>query len=215
MNMSKRIKNPVLYPHGGSYYPCHLLGADPFVEVKTEQGNVIKTHLVGKYNFDNIATALCIGKYFNIPEDQANNAISSYTPDNNRSQILKKGSNTIILDAYNANPSSMEKALENLAQMNTKSKIAIIGDMFELGEDTKSEHEMIGKMLKKLHIQDAIFCGESMKYAYDTFGKGNYMKTRDLLTSYLIETKFSDSTILIKASRGMSLEQIVDYLDSN
>ncbi|MCK5368511.1 MAG: UDP-N-acetylmuramoyl-tripeptide--D-alanyl-D-alanine ligase [Cyclobacteriaceae bacterium] len=215
MNMSKRIKNPVLYPNSGSDYPCSFLGADPFVEVKTEQGNVIKTHLVGKYNFDNIATALCIGKYFKVPEDQANNAISSYTPDNNRSQILKKGSNTIILDAYNANPSSMEKALENLAQMNAKSKIAIIGDMFELGEDTKSEHEMIGKMLKKLNIQDAIFCGESMKYAYDTFGKGNYMKTRDLLTSYLIETKFSDSTILIKASRGMALEQIVDYLDSN
>ncbi|MCK5366991.1 MAG: UDP-N-acetylmuramoyl-tripeptide--D-alanyl-D-alanine ligase, partial [Cyclobacteriaceae bacterium] len=140
VNMSKRIKNTVFYPNEESYYHCSFAGADPFVELKTGHGNTIKTNLPGKYNFDNIATALCIGKYFNVAEEKANNAVAAYTPKNNRSQIIQKGNNTIILDAYNANPSSMEKALENLTQMKSNSKVAIVGDMFELGDDTIKEH---------------------------------------------------------------------------
>lgn len=211
MNMSKRIKNVVFYPNEESYYPCSLIGADPYVEIRSELGNVVKTKLPGTYNFDNIATALCLGKYFKVPEEKANHAIASFLPENNRSQIIKKGTNTIILDAYNANPSSMEKALENLAQMKTSQKVAIVGDMFELGDDTKSEHQKIGDLLKDLKINDAIFCGESMKHAYESFGKGIYIKTRELLIDYLKENTFSDSTILIKASRGMALENIVEF----
>ena len=141
-----------------------------------------------------------------------NEAIASYTPENNRSQIIKKGTNTIILDAYNANPSSMEKALENLSQMEAGNKIAIVGDMFELGDDTKSEHEQIGKLIKQLDIDTAFFCGGSMKYAYESYGKGMYMKTKDLLLTHLKSNQISGATILIKASRGMALEDIVDYL---
>ena len=138
--------------------------------------------------------------------------MAAYTPENNRSQIIKKGSNTIILDAYNANPSSMEKALENLAQIKAEKKVAIIGDMFELGEDTIPEHQAIGKLLKQLDIDDAFFCGEHMKSAYEAFAKGHYMKDRELLISHLREEKFTDTTILIKASRGMALERIVEFL---
>ncbi len=212
MNMSKRIKNAVFYPNEKSYYPCSIIGADPYVEIKTELGNVVKTNLLGMYNFENIATALCLGKYFKVPEEKANQAIASFTPENNRSQIIKKGNNTIILDAYNANPSSMEKALENLAQIKASKKVAIIGDMFELGDDTQSEHQRIGDLLKEFNINDAIFCGESMKHAYESFGKGVYKKTRELLIAYLKENKFSDSTILIKASRGMELENVVEFI---
>lgn len=212
MNMSKRIKNAIFYPNAGSYYPCSLIGADPYVEIKDDLGNSVKTNLLGIYNFDNIATALCLGKYFKVPEEEANQAIASFIPENNRSQIIKKGTNTIILDAYNANPSSMEKALENLAQMNASHKVAIVGDMFELGDDTKSEHQRIGELLKKFKINNAVFCGESMKYAYESFGKGVYMQTRELLMIHLKENNFSDSTILIKASRGMALENIVEYI---
>jgi UDP-N-acetylmuramoyl-tripeptide--D-alanyl-D-alanine ligase len=212
MNMSKRIKNSVFYPNEDSYYPCQFLGADPYVEIKTEQGNIVKTNLLGKYNFENITTALCLGKYFNVAEEKANEAIATFKPENNRSQIIKKGSNTIILDAYNANPSSMEKALENLSQMNAPHKIAIVGDMFELGADTKSEHQRIGELLEELNIDDAIFCGESMKYAHELFGKGVYMKSRELLIDHLKQKEYSNSTILIKASRGMALENIVEYL---
>lgn len=211
MNMSKRIKNTVFYPNEGSYYHCSFKGADPFVELKTEQGNTINTNLPGKYNFDNIATSLCIGRYFNVAEEKANKAVADYTPKNNRSQIIQKGNNTIILDAYNANPSSMEKALENLVQMKSNNKVAIVGDMFELGDDTIKEHQAIGKIMKS-GIHKAIFCGEAMKNAHSTFGNGIYMKTKELLIDHLKENKFSNSTILIKASRGMALEDIVEYI---
>lgn len=212
MNMSKRIEHAIFYPNEGSYYPCGFAGADPFVEIQTWQGVTIKTNLPGKYNFDNIATALCLGKYFNVPEEKAIEAVATYTPENNRSQIIKKGSNILILDAYNANPSSMEKALENLAHMKSENKVAIVGDMFELGDDTKSEHQMIGTLLNNLGLRNAIFCGESMKHAHDTFGKGVYMRSKELLIAHLKKNTFSDSTILIKASRGMALEDIVDYI---
>lgn len=212
MNMSKRIKEPVFYPNSGGYYSCEFVSADPFVELKTENGGLIKTNLVGAYNYDNITTALCVAKYFNVQDKKANEAVANYTPSNNRSQIIRKHGNSIILDAYNANPSSMEKALENLANMNSSQKIAIVGDMFELGDDTQAEHSQVGKKIKELNIQNAIFCGESMRFAYEAFGHGNYMKTKDLLIAYLKENKFSDATILIKASRGMALEDIVEYL---
>lgn len=212
MNMSKRIKEPVFYPNADSYYSCEFIAADPFVELKTEIGDHVTTKLIGAYNFDNIATALAVAKFFNVPDKKANEAIANYAPSNNRSQIIQKHGNSIILDAYNANPSSMEKALENLSNMNSSNKVVIVGDMFELGDDTISEHSQIGERLKELNIQNAIFCGESMRYAYDTFGHGKYMKTKDLLIEYLKENKFSDATILIKASRGMALEDVVEYL---
>lgn len=106
----------------------------------------------------------------------------------------------------------MEKALENLAGMNASKKVVILGDMFELGDDTKSEHMQIGNKLKELNIDEAFFCGESMKYAYEAFGHGYYMKTKDFLIEYLKDNTFVDATILIKASRGMALEEVVDYL---
>lgn len=212
MNMSKRINEPVLYPNTDGYFSCEFIGSDPFVELKTENGDHVKTNLIGAYNFDNIATALCLAKFFNVPDKKANKAIANYTPSNNRSQIIKKHGNSIILDAYNANPSSMEKALENLSNMKSSNKVVIVGDMFELGNDTVPEHSQIGEKLKELNIQNAIFCGESMRYAYDAFGHGNYMKTKDLLIEHLKENKFSDATILIKASRGMALEDVVEYL---
>ena len=212
MNMSKRVKEPIFYPGSDAYYSCQLNGANPFVEITSENGSKIQTNLIGAYNFDNIATALCLGKFFSVPAEKAAAAVANYNPTNNRSQIIKKGSNTIILDAYNANPSSMEKALENLANMDADNKIAIVGDMFELGEETEKEHAIIGKKIKELKIENALFCGESMKFAHETFETGTYAPKKVELIDYLKEKKFNDSTILIKASRGMALEDIVEYL---
>nr|HPH46574.1 UDP-N-acetylmuramoyl-tripeptide--D-alanyl-D-alanine ligase [Chryseolinea sp.] len=106
-NMAKRFKNPIYYPAAGNYYHCEIISADPFVKIKTENGATIETQIIGGYNFENMATALCIGKYFGVDADEANRAIAEYSPGNMRSQVMQKGSNTIILDAYNANPSSM------------------------------------------------------------------------------------------------------------
>jgi len=212
MNMSKRMSNPIFYPDAGSYYHCSLLDADPFVRVKTENNLEITSQLSGKYNFDNIATALCLGKFFQVEERKAVQAIENYLPSNNRSQIVKKGSNTIMLDAYNANPSSMEKAIETLAQSTSKNKVAIVGDMYELGDETKKEHENIGILLEKHAIHEALFCGEFMKDAYKTFGKGLYFEKKTELIEYLKTHQFKDSTMLIKASRALALEDVVEYL---
>jgi UDP-N-acetylmuramoyl-tripeptide--D-alanyl-D-alanine ligase len=212
MNMSKSMQNPIFYPNSRSYCPCDLLEADPFVQFKTEAGKTVVTQLVGKYNFENIATALCVGKFFDVGADQATEAVASYQPANNRSQIIKKGTNTIILDAYNANPSSMEKAIENLAQSQSKNKVAIVGDMFELGDDEQKEHEALGKLLKDQGIHDAFFCGALMKYAFDALGQGHYAQDKTALIEILKKHSFSQAEILIKASRGMALEDVVEFI---
>ena len=212
MNMSKRMTDPVFYPNEGSFCPVELLGADPYVSIKTVSNATFTTHLVGRYNFDNIATALCIGKFFHVAEDKAIKAVAEYTPENNRSQIIKRGTNTIILDAYNANPSSMEKALENLTSMDAMNKMAIIGDMFELGDETEKEHAAIGDLARRLGLVNVYFCGKSMFLAYNSFKGGQAFETRDELIDFLKRHPISNSTILIKASRGMSLEQIVEFL---
>src|SRR5690606_10709150 len=99
-NMARRFKSPILYPSKDDYYHVKLISAEPFVKVKTENGDEVQTQLIGAYNFENIAAALCVGKFFGIEIRKANKAIASYTPENNRSQVIKKGNNTIILDAY-------------------------------------------------------------------------------------------------------------------
>jgi UDP-N-acetylmuramoyl-tripeptide--D-alanyl-D-alanine ligase len=212
MNMSKRMTDPVFYPNEGSFCKVDFLGADPYVSIKTQGGKVVNTKLVGRYNFDNIATALCVGKYFRVPEVKALKAVTEYVPENNRSQIVIKRTNTIILDAYNANPSSMEKALESLAGMDAKNKVAIIGDMFELGDDTDNEHRAIGVLARRLGISDMYFCGKSMQLALEVFKGGQGFVTRDELIDYLKNHPISNSTILIKASRGMALEKVVEVL---
>lgn len=212
MNMSKRMKNPVFYPNADSFCPVQLMDADPHVKVSWDKGQLLTSQLVGTYNFDNIATALCVGKYFNVPAKKAKLSIENYSPTNNRSQVINRGSNTIILDAYNANPSSMEKAIENLAQSKAKNKIAIVGDMLELGDDTKNEHEAIGMLLNEYGIDSVYFCGEFMKHGHLTMGKGFYAKNKEELISILKTEDISESTILIKASRGMALEDLVEYL---
>src|SRR6478609_3368994 len=124
LNMAKRFKSPIMYPSAGDYYSCELMDADPFVKIKAGNGELVQTQLIGSYNFENIAAALCIGKYFGVEEKLANTAIAEYVPGNMRSQVIKKGDNTVILDAYNANPSSMQAAIDNLADMRAGKKVA-------------------------------------------------------------------------------------------
>jgi len=211
-NMSKRFDKPVFYPQNGDFYHCALLEVDLWIKLKSENNKIIQTQLVGAYNFPNIAAALCIGKYFDVEQEKANAAVSSYTPDNNRSQVISKGSNKIILDAYNANPDSMRVALENLLNIKAKNKVVILGDMFELGDITVEEHKSIGRMTNKAGFQEVIFCGESMQYAKEENDNSRYFKTRSELEKYIQNHIFEDSLILIKGSRGMALEIIAQKI---
>jgi UDP-N-acetylmuramoyl-tripeptide--D-alanyl-D-alanine ligase len=209
MEMNK-FSNAILYPN--DFYKCSLAESDPFIKVKAENGEVITTHLIGAYNFDNIAAALCIGKYFRVPEGKANAAVAGYVPDNNRSQLMEKGSNKIILDAYNANPSSMKAALENFGKLIPAYKVAILGDMFELGEESELEHRKLGELINTLKLQQVIFCGKNMKNAHDQVLESLYFPARPELEEYLKTTKYSHAHILVKGSRGMGLEKVVEYL---
>ncbi len=211
-NMAKRFKNPIFYPGVDDYYHCELIGADPFVKIKTENGDTIETQIIGGYNFENMAAALCIGKYFGVDSVAANLAIADYSPGNMRSQVIQKGSNTIILDAYNANPSSMQAAIENLASMKTLKKVAILGDMFELEEEAETEHRNLGRLLKDKKVDRVYLCGKLVASAKTELPEALHFESKELLIEELKKNPIQESTILVKASRGIGLETILDYL---
>jgi UDP-N-acetylmuramoyl-tripeptide--D-alanyl-D-alanine ligase len=211
-NMAKRFLNPIFYPAKGDYYHCELISADPYLRIQTEGNGEIDTHLVGGYNFENIAAALCLGKFFGVDASMANEAIARYVPGNMRSQVIQDGTNMIILDAYNANPSSMEAAIDNLSQMNSPRRVAILGDMYELGAEGEGEHRRLGIMLKEKGIDVVYLCGILIKPALEAYPEARYFEAREDLMKDLKENPIRDSTILIKASRGMGLEKVLDVL---
>jgi UDP-N-acetylmuramoyl-tripeptide--D-alanyl-D-alanine ligase len=211
-SMAKRFVNPILYPGKNDFYHCELVEKIPFIRMKTEDGNQITTQLIGGYNFINAATALCLGKFFGVSPEAAKQAIETYIPENNRSQIIKKGSNTIIMDAYNANPSSMEVALKHLNDLTAENKIAILGDMFELGTFKVEGHRNVGRLTKHIDLKLVILCGENMKSAYEQNKNARYFRNRDELEGFLENNSFKNATILVKGSRAMALENILEKI---
>lgn len=211
-NMAKRFEHPYFYPASGDYFSCQLLGADPFIRYRHENGAEVQTQLIGTYNFENIAAALCIGKFFGVPAEEANQAVSEYKPENKRSQIVQRGSNTIILDAYNANPDSMQAAIKNLDAMSAVHKVAILGDMYELGEDSPREHAAIGSLLNECRLDQIYLCGKLMVDAHKVCPEAKFFETKQDLTDYLKVNPIAESTILLKASRGIALETVLELL---
>ncbi len=202
-NMSKRFVEPMGFPDED----VKLLGANPFVQFSVGSHKV-KTQMIGDYNFENIASAVKVGRHFEVSDDLISSAVTAYVPENARSQIIKKGSLTIILDAYNANPDSMKAALESLSKMDGR-KVAILGDMNEL-ENSKKEHEQVRNHAKKLELE-LLTIGEKM-------GEGNstsmHFADKSELTNYLDNQTFSNTTVLLKASRSIELETILQNLQS-
>lgn len=211
-NMQKRFENPVTFPLANNTYPVNFLGADPYVVFQVANRPPVTSQLIGGYNFDNIAAALAVGQHFGVPIEKAEAAVAAYQPKNNRSQIVTKGSNTIIMDAYNANPDSMKVAIENLKAMKVGSKMAILGDMLELGADSEKEHELIGKQLNGAGVVEVLFCGPRMKTAHEALPASRHFESRDQLLGFLRENALDNYTILIKASRGMGLEKVLDVI---
>ena len=149
---------------------------------------------------------------FWVEAKKANQAIAEYVPGNMRSQVIHKGTNTIILDAYNANPSSMQAAIESLAGMQAKKKVAIVGDMFELEEDAEKEHRALGKLLKEKKLDTVYLCGKLISAAKEEIQSAHYFKSTELLIDELKKNPIMNSTVLVKASRGMGLEAMIDFL---
>jgi UDP-N-acetylmuramoyl-tripeptide--D-alanyl-D-alanine ligase len=211
-NMSKRFSSPSFYPNEGDHYSCKLLSVSPFITYRSMNGEEVPTHLIGQYNFENIAAALAIGHTFGVDESVANKVIADYQPDNNRSQVIKKESNTYILDAYNANPSSMTAAIENLAEMTAPNKVLILGDMYELGEGSAEEHRKIGELLKSKSFTQVYFCGELIKEGLTTYPDAHFFKDKLILAQEVKRQKYTDTLFLLKASRGIGLEKIIDQI---
>ncbi len=195
--------------HKAQYYLIEFIQANPLVELKVEN-YIINSQLIGSYNFTNCAAAVLMGRYFNVPLTAIKNAIELYVPENNRSQIVKKNGHYIILDAYNANPTSMQAALENFKAIEGTNKILFLGDMFELGESAPSEHQYISDLAKKLDFSDVYLIGEnfdSVSTSLKTF------KSFETLVTFLKKHPLKEKgKLLIKGSRGMALEHLLDYI---
>jgi UDP-N-acetylmuramoyl-tripeptide--D-alanyl-D-alanine ligase len=192
-----------------SHIQIEFLEANPCVNVQF--GDLaISSQLIGSYNFSNISAAIAFGTYFNISKIATKNAIENYIPQNNRSQIIHKNSNKIILDAYNANPTSMQAALDNLNSLNDSNKIAILGDMFELGDAATKEHAFIANYASLLNFEHLYLVGENFA---KTSSHQTCFKSFDDLKQHIINSdKIKDRTILIKGSRGMALERLIEFL---
>jgi UDP-N-acetylmuramoyl-tripeptide--D-alanyl-D-alanine ligase len=185
----------------------------PYVslEWKGENGvnHEVDSHLTGAYNLDNMLAAICIGTYFKMSDAEINAGISSYQPTNNRSQITQTANNTLICDYYNANPSSMAVAIDNISTMDAKDKVLVLGDMFELGDESAAEHEAIIQKAIAAPVNQRIFIGKAFFDLKQGFSADFYETTDDAIKA-LKEKPVKHSTVLIKGSRGMALERLVE-----
>lgn len=210
---SKKIKSFTFGLHNSlANINVQEIKANPFVVIHYDDF-FVKSNLIGLYNANNINAAVAIGSHFNVGNNDIKTAIENYIPTNNRSQLLKKESFEIILDAYNANPSSMAVAITNFLQLDNPNKIMILGDMFELGSESQQEHKIIVDSLKN---QDKSICYLIGKAFYENrISKENlhFFETFEDFSQYLKSNKLKEqSTILIKGSRGMALERTLDFL---
>ncbi|HPE83560.1 MAG TPA: UDP-N-acetylmuramoyl-tripeptide--D-alanyl-D-alanine ligase [Aequorivita sp.] len=176
------------------------------------KGTEMQSNLVGAYNFANLSAAIAIGAYFKVSIEKIKDGIESYVPSNNRSQLMVKGTNTILMDAYNANPTSMMAALENFKQAKGENKIMFLGDMFELGKDAEKEHQIIVDFLAENPFGNVFLVGSNFFKTTSNDSHIRKLETFEELKTTLENNLPKNATILIKASRGMALERILDVI---
>lgn len=201
------------YTFGTANQDCNVKLLDASANLKIEYlDEVINSNLVGIYNFHNIAAAIAMGQYFNVSVQNIKKAIEGYIPTNNRSQIIQQHGHTILLDAYNANPTSMLAVLENFQQAKWKNKVMILGDMFELGDVAAKEHQFISDFLSENKFGRVYLVGENFSKTKNTSTYISKYNTYNALETELQKNPVSESTILIKGSRGMALERVLKVL---
>lgn len=206
LQLEKSKKNNTI---GFSQKEVKLISTMPFVSVKFKE-TIINSNLFGFYNYPNIMAAICIGNYFNISTEKIAFGIENYTPNNNRSQQIKKGTNIFFLDAYNANPTSMTLALKNFNSLEKKNKIIFLGDMFEVGATSLAEHQEIADLVATMNFKKVYLIGETF-FKTKTENAVKFKSFEDFKNAKPNLT-FDHSGILIKASRGMALERILDFV---
>jgi UDP-N-acetylmuramoyl-tripeptide--D-alanyl-D-alanine ligase len=210
VNMSMGIEEVITYGNTSGNLQAIANTVNGFLQVNFTKGSpiqTIQTQLVGEYNLPNILAAVSIGMYFNVPAEKIKTAIENYSPTNSRSQLLKWNNNDIILDAYNANPSSMQLAIENFAKLNAQNKVVCIGGMKELGDTSLAEHQALIHLLEKNEWEKVILVGGDFENCTH-----NYLYFPNSLDAkaWLAQQQFNNRTILIKGSRGIRMEQVLE-----
>lgn len=209
----------LLIPYGLEYQGAKVLPSSeehPFLRIEID-GLTVNTNLVGSYNADNVMAAIAVGKQFGVTLEEAVKAIEAYVPSNNRSQMTKTQKNTLIVDAYNANPTSMAAALENFSNVSADCKVAMLGDMLELGEDSLAEHVAVVRSVASRKFNATYFVGKeftaaSQKFTVPELTGMHFFATSDALAEYLSSHDLSGATVLIKGSRGTRMEKVIPVL---
>ncbi|MGN6533597.1 MAG: UDP-N-acetylmuramoyl-tripeptide--D-alanyl-D-alanine ligase [Ginsengibacter sp.] len=209
LEVSSEVKNVEYYGSKSENTKGNIIQNDPFIEVKIESENPvdIKTKLVGSYNLPNILAAFCVGKYFNIENEKIKSAIENYEPSNSRSQLIERNSNTIILDAYNANPGSMKAAIENFANMKGDKKILMLGAMMELGDDSKKEHADIVALIDQHQWHAVLLVGNNFKETKNSYIN---LESSEQSRDWLKNQRIKNAQILIKGSRSIQMEKVLE-----
>jgi len=216
------VHPPVFYGNGkNSRVSGEITGNDPLLTLRwtdnsNGQSHTVKTNLTGAYNLDNILAAITIGIHFGLSAEEINKGIEGYVPSNNRSQITKTAYNTLICDYYNANPSSMAVAIENIGKLQAGKKIMILGDMFEMGDDAAAEHADIIRKAIAIDADEAVFIGKEfsdagMSGGFTLSDKTKFYMTVEEAIAGFKANPVKDATVLIKGSRGMALERLVEF----
>jgi len=207
----------LVLPYGLEYSGAKVLPSTPecpYLRIELD-GRVISTNLVGAYNADNVMAAVAVGEHFGVAREDAVRAVESYVPSNNRSQMVRTGRNTLIVDAYNANPTSMAAALSNFANVLSDKKTAMLGDMLELGEDSLAEHIKVVECAAGIGLTDVFFVGDEFAKALEEtghpFGYRSF-RTSQELADLLKSEPVSGSVVLIKGSRGTRMEKVIETL---
>lgn len=208
--MSRAVPHIVQYGQSQGQVQGQVQANEPFLEVTVTQGfaqpRTIKTQLVGDYNLPNILCAVVIGKYFSVPEEKIVAAIEQYAPSNSRSQLVQRGTNTIVLDAYNANPTSMKAAIENFAKIPADNKVLMLGGMMELGEQSVAEHEAIVQLIKQHPWKQVVLVGGDFSKTYHGF---IFFPDSAAAAQWFAGQGFEHTHFLIKGSRSMQMEKIL------
>lgn len=208
-NMSAGIENVITYGNKNGSLQGQAKTVNGLLQVVFNQGTMIEkiqTQLVGDYNLPNVLAAVSIGQYFKVPIDKIINAIETYAPSNSRSQLTSWKNNQVILDAYNANPSSMKVAVDNFSKLDAANKIICLGGMKELGEASFDEHQALVNQLQQTNWTKVILVGNEFKNCTHTY---EYFDTVTAAKKWLTDQKYKQHTLLIKGSRGIQMEQLI------
>lgn len=214
MSLSAGMQRTTYGTTAGSDLRGEILESDPFLSVKIlcdDNDLVISSGLVGHYNFENVMAAFSIGKHFGVPLHKISGAISDYRPGNSRSQAIDTGRNRVIADFYNANPSSMKAAIENFSHMKSGKKMVILGDMFELGDESDAEHRAIVELVNHSEFDIKVYAGPAFLEAAAETDARCFSTSADVY-DWLMRERPQGYTILLKGSRGSRMENVLPAL---